>query len=177
MIYQVFPHNLCMCMEKGHTQKHTPESLPWQANAVVLRVMHHHVCVPTAQAGHNVALQLTHWALCLLQAVQLSRPDFFLFFLPAVLCAMLQPLVLKSLQAHLQVVGMLRFDINQPSLPTSFYSVLLSISIFMALSTVFHSINAPDTSPLSHSVLLVLFLPLWSFQLYISLWKSLSALI
>ena len=69
------------------------------------------------------------------------------------------------------------FYINQPSLPTSFYSVLLSISIFMALSTVFHSINAPDTSPLSHSVLLVLFLPLWSFQLYISLWKSLSALI
>ena len=52
------------------------------------------------------------------------------------------------------------FDINQPSLPTPFsYSVLVSISVFMSLSTVFHSINSPDNSPLSHSVLLVLFLP------------------
>ena len=51
------------------------------------------------------------------------------------------------------------FDINQPSLPTPFYSVLVSISVFVALSTVFHSINSPDNSPLSHSVLPVLFLP------------------
>ena len=39
-------------------------------------------------------------------------------------------------------------DINQPSLPTSFYSVLVSISVFMALSTISHSINSPDNSPL-----------------------------
>ena len=45
----------------------------------------------------------------------------------------------------------------------------------MALSPVFHSINSPDNSPFSHAVLLVLFLPYWSFQLYISLWKSPSA--
>ena len=31
------------------------------------------------------------------------------------------------------------FDINQPSLPTPFYSVLVSIFVFMALSTVFRS--------------------------------------
>ena len=49
------------------------------------------------------------------------------------------------------------FDINQPSLPTPFYSVLVTVSVFMALSTVFHSINSPDNSQLSHSVLLVLF--------------------
>ena len=47
--------------------------------------------------------------------------------------------------------------INQPSLPTSFYSVLVSTSVFVALSTVFHFINSPDNSPLCHSVLLVLF--------------------
>ena len=58
----------------------------------------------------------------------------------------------------------------------SFYSVLVYISVFMALSTVFHSINSPDNYPLSHSVLRVLSLPYWSFQLYVSLWKSLSAL-
>ena len=51
------------------------------------------------------------------------------------------------------------FDINQPSLPTPFYFVLVSISVFMALSTVFHSRNSPDNSPLSHFVLPVLFLP------------------
>ena len=57
--------------------------------------------------------------------------------------------------AHPHVVGMLRFmslNINQDS-------ALVSISIFMALSSVFHSIKSPDNSPLSHSVLPVLFLP------------------
>ena len=54
------------------------------------------------------------------------------------------------------------FDINQPSLSIPFYSVLVSISVFVALSTVFHSMNSPDYSPLSHSVLPVLFLPCWS---------------
>ena len=38
------------------------------------------------------------------------------------------------------------FDINQPNLPTPFYSVLVSISVFMALSPVFLSINSPDNS-------------------------------
>ena len=51
------------------------------------------------------------------------------------------------------------FDINQPSLPTLFYSVLVPISIFVALSTVFHSINYPDNSPVSHFVLPIFFLP------------------
>ena len=69
------------------------------------------------------------------------------------------------------------FDINQPSLPTPFHFVLVSVSVFMALSTVFHSFDSPNNSPLSHSIFLVLFLPYWSFQLYISLRKSTLALI
>ena len=66
-----------------------------------------------------------------------------------------------SPRAHLHVVGMIRFvsDINQPSLPTPFYSVLMSISVFTAHSTVFHSITSPDNSPFSDSVLPVLSLP------------------
>ena len=73
--------------------------------------------------------------------------------------------------AHLHVVGMLQFmsNINQPSLPIPFYSVLVSTSVFLTLSTVFHSINSPDNSPFSDSVLPVLYLPYWSFQLNISL--------
>ena len=46
-----------------------------------------------------------------------------------------------------------------------FYSVLMSISIFLTLSTVFDSIYSSDNSSLSHSVLPVLFLPYWSLQL------------
>ena len=44
---------------------------------------------------------------------------------------------------------MLRFmpEINQPSLPTPFYSVLVSVSVFMALSTAFHSITSPGNPP------------------------------
>ena len=56
------------------------------------------------------------------------------------------------------------FDINEPSLPTPFYSVLVSVFVSMALSTVFHFINSRDNSPLSHSVLPVLFVPYFSFQ-------------
>ena len=63
-------------------------------------------------------------------------------------------------------------DINQLSLPTPFYSVLVCVSIFMALSTVFHSMNSPDNSRLSHSVLLVLFCLFGLFN-YISLHGSL----
>ena len=76
---------------------------------------------------------------------------------------------------YFSVEGMLRFisDTNQPSLPTPFYSVLVSISVFIALSTVFYSINSPDNSPFSHSVLPVLSLPYWFFQLYISFYESL----
>ena len=61
------------------------------------------------------------------------------------------------------------FSMNQPSLPTPFYSILVSVSVFMALSIVFLSINSPDKSPLSHPVLQVLFLHNGSFQLYTSL--------
>ena len=55
--------------------------------------------------------------------------------------------------------------------PLSFIP-FLCISVFMALSTVFHSINSPDNSPLSHSVLTVFFLPNWPFN-YVSLYESL----
>ena len=44
----------------------------------------------------------------------------------------------------------------------------------MTLSTVFCSINVPDNPLLSHSVLPVLFLSYWPFQLYIFLKVSLS---
>ena len=66
-----------------------------------------------------------------------------------------------SALADLHVVGMLQFmsNINQPSFPTPFYSVLVSISVFMAFSPVIHSIYSPDNSPFSHYVLPVLSLP------------------
>ena len=71
------------------------------------------------------------------------------------------------------VHGFFFFYINQPSLPTPFHSVLVSISVFTVLSTAFHSTNSPDNSLLSRSVLPVLLLPYWSFQLYVSLCESL----
>ena len=74
-----------------------------------------------------------------------------------------------SHRAHLHMVGMLHFmsNMNQPSLPTPFYSVLVSISVFVALSTAFHSITSSDNSLFSDAVLPVSSLPYWSFQLYI----------
>ena len=64
------------------------------------------------------------------------------------------------------------------SLPTPFFSlkksVLVSISVFMALSTVFHSIDPPESSLLSPIVLPVIFLPYCSFN-YIYLYESLPS--
>ena len=65
------------------------------------------------------------------------------------------------------------FKTNKPSLPMHsffkyFFILFLCLFVFVALSTVFHSINAPDNSPFSHSVLPVLAQPYWAFQLYIS---------
>ena len=64
------------------------------------------------------------------------------------------------------------FDVDQPSLPTPFHSVLVFIPVFMALSTLFHSINSPDNSPVSYSVLPVCFSLIGPFN-YISLYESL----
>ena len=61
------------------------------------------------------------------------------------------------------------FDINQPSLPTPSCSVLMSVSVFMALSTVFHAINSPNNSPISHLCFSGLFGP----SNYKSLFESL----
>ena len=52
-------------------------------------------------------------------------------------------------------------DIKPIELAHSFYSVLVSVSVFKALSTVFHSINSANNSQLSNSVFLVLFVPFW----------------
>ena len=60
-------------------------------------------------------------------------------------------------------------DINQPSLPIPFCSALVSVSVFMALSTVFHSINSPNNSLLSHSVLPVFFALLVFSSVYLSM--------
>ena len=57
---------------------------------------------------------------------------------------------------------------NQLSLPTPFHSVLVSVSVFMALSTVFYFIKFSRQLSVSHSVLPALSLSYWSFQLYIS---------
>ena len=63
-------------------------------------------------------------------------------------------------------------DINQPSLSTPFYSVLVSISVFMALSTVFRSINSPDNSVFSLCSSGLNLCPIGPFN-YMSLYESL----
>ena len=74
------------------------------------------------------------------------------------------------------------FELNQQSLPTPFYSALVSISVFMALSAIFRSINSPDNSPFSPCFFFFFLFFRSYFCLigpfnYISLWKSPSALI
>ena len=79
--------------------------------------------------------------------------------------------VLVSISVFMALSAVFHF-INSPD-NSPFYSVLVSISVFMALSTVFHCINSPDNSPLSHSVLPVLFFCLIGPFNLISLYESL----
>ena len=60
------------------------------------------------------------------------------------------------------------FDINQPSFPTSFYSVFVSVSVIVALSTVFRSAFSLCCSGL---------IPVLLVFSYISLRKSSLALL
>ena len=78
----------------------------------------------------------------------------------------------SSDQTLTSVVGMLWFmsDLNQSSLPAPFYSVLVSTSVFMALSTVFHSLNAPTT-------LCFLTLFFWSYFCHIGPFSRIHLLI
>ena len=83
--------------------------------------------------------------------------------------------------AHLLVVGMLRFmsDINQPSLPTPFFFLFRSC-VYFCLYSPFNCISFHKFSRQLSVFSLCscgLSLAFWSFQLYISLWKSPSALI
>ena len=70
------------------------------------------------------------------------------------------------------------FDVNQPNLPTPFlFCSCVCFYLYGASNCIsFHKFSR-QLSALSLSVLPVLFLPNWFFQLYISLWKSPSALI
>ena len=96
------------------------------------------------------ALFPTNWQwpwifLCLKECYCVSQPNVHNFWV----------FVLGSPCAHLHVVRMLRFMSarSQPSLPTPFFNwVLVSISVYMARSTVFRSINVTDNSSFSHSV-------------------------
>ena len=91
----------------------------------------------------------------------IGSPDPYIQLLPAYLLSV--PVGSPSRDGDVAVYV---FDVNQPSLPTPFNSVLVSVSFFTALSTVFHSTNSPDSSLFSGSVFPVLLLPYWSFQLY-----------
>ena len=107
---------------------------------------------------------------CLIFVFLVSGPSVWLCRLIVNTLCLCHFSLVGSPQAHLHVVGMLRFmyDINQWSLPTPFYSVLVSVSVFTLISTVFHSIGSPDNSPFSHFVFPDLFPPYRSFELYIS---------
>ena len=80
----------------------------------------------------------------------------------------LYSLVLEGSPSRDGDVAVYVFNVNQPSWPTPFHSVV-SISVFMTLSPVFHCRNSLDNFPFSHFVLHVLFLPYWPFRLYISM--------
>ena len=70
-------------------------------------------------------------------------------------------------------MGMFWFMSRTIELAHSF-SVLVSVSVFVALSTVFHSISSPDISPLSNSVLPVISVLLVLSTAYIFMKVSIS---
>ena len=69
--------------------------------------------------------------------------SFYLFALSRILSGPWKDSSLGMPKVTQSLCAVYVFDINQPSLPTPFYSALASVSVFRALSTVFHSIKFP----------------------------------
>ena len=78
-----------------------------------------------------------------------------------------QRVIIKTTKKKTSLITIFSTDI-------SVYPSLLSLSVFMALSTVFHSINSPDNSPFSYFVLPVLFLPYFVSAIYLFMKVSFS---
>ena len=111
---------------------------------------------------HKSSRQLPAFSLC-------SSGLISAFLLLSAVCLFMK--VSLSPWAHLHMVGMLLVTfLTESSRACPLFLFCSSVCFcLMVLSTVFHSMNSPDNSPLSRSVLPVLFLPFWSFQLYSSL--------
>ena len=93
-----------------------------------------------------VSTSVVQMPLPLTKLILYSQRSFFIFYF------ILRMLYLSGVPAGSPSRGgdvvVYVFDIKQTSFPTPFYSVLVSI-VFMAFSTVFHSVNSPGNSPLS----------------------------
>ena len=153
----------CLCFPSCYLFEFTPTAVVTKASLWLKECMFDLSPVPLA-----VVTKVSLWPKdCMLISVPLCSGHQG-FIVAQGLHIDLSPVPLASLWADLHAVGMLWFLLKTPILPTPFYCVLLFIYVFMAFSTIFHSINFPNNSLLSHSVLPVLFLPYWSFQLYIS---------
>ena len=146
----------CTCVypnvpKRGHSAANNNKTVRmcegWKCEELVIHL------VPTVQVTHNAFFILFSWRMVFGWNTSLDVQKAYK--LPEEL---INAVLAESPRAHPHVVGMWRFmsDINQPSLPTPVYSVLVSVSVFMPLSTVFHSPNSPDNSPFSDSVLPVL---------------------
>ena len=96
-----------------------------------------------------------------------TSPFFLSLFIHILIC-LSDPCVPASSPSHGGDVAVYVFNISQPSLPTPFYSVLVSASVFMVLSTVFHSINYPNINQPSLPT------PFYSALLSVSVFKALS---
>ena len=136
---------------------------------------------PTESTVHNLNSPLSAHNACLRSTAIACKMDSILFFFFLWGCCVFAHHFIIPLSPHGTTFVWWGCYVYVWHKPTELAHFLLFCSriyfCLMALSTVFPSINTPDNSPLSFAVLSVLFLPYWSFQLRISLWKSPSALI
>ena len=150
-----------------------------------------HICIPQTVCSLFLCLLLSQsvvsfyvlFFVFVLSTSVYLRPSAVFFsvsFSPTLLSlSMFSSLFLSSLWAHLCVLGMLWIVLwhTPTELAVSFLFCSGVCFCLYALSTVFHSVNYPDNSPFSHSVLPVACLSCRSFQLPSCLWKCPSALI
>ena len=135
-----------------------------------------HCCTFSAKGGFHLCLGMTDVSTCRALKFHLHhhhhRRYHYHLITTIIIVVVVARCVPTGSSSRGGGVAVYVFDINQPSLPTPFYSTLVSVSVFTALSTVFRSTNSPENSPLSHSVLSVFFCLIGPFN-YVSLYESL----
>ena len=160
-----------VCVELTESSSNYIDAILWSRTDLLTHVNHHYTIADISQEGDNLPYtiaDINQEVSALYPVTRICGKEHFSTFNACITILTRYCLCFKTSPRGLPFTW---WGCYVWLIATEFaHSFFVSMSVLMVLSTVFHSINSPDNSSFSHFVLLVLYLPYWSFQPYVSLW-------